>query len=332
MDDRASIRHEDEIIYKQMLLDRRLRMASALEVTFYGFALTVLFVRETLTRPARSTEELILLLTSPQALVVGTVIFILILVFLLTGTAPFVGVVRTMISVVRSSGSVSEALVQGFRDTIEVVTARRNAIQHLKQATSVAVDDIETRFLDYLERSQEAVRAAQRRPNALLFVGAFIAALGLIFFLLTLPGAPYGVVDSTPSTVDLKTDFWSSAIQLFPRLLMLIFIQVLAGFFLRQYRSAMEDFRYYEAILRHREAQYLSYSLRKKLGEKKALLAFADELLKEPEFGRLSAGQTTAVLEAQKAEANEFSSLYERFASALARFEDVTKRRRKQKT
>src|SRR5258708_11550799 len=42
---------------------------------------------------------------------------------------------------------------------------------------------------------------------------------------------------------------------LFRSLLMLLFIQVLAGFFLRQYRAGMEDFRYYEALVRRRESE-----------------------------------------------------------------------------
>jgi len=47
----------------------------------------------------------------------------------------------------------------------------------------------------------------------------------------------------------------------------------------------MEDFRYYEAVLRNREAQYLSYTLRKRLDDKKALLKFSEELMKQQDIG-----------------------------------------------
>jgi hypothetical protein len=87
----------------------------------------------------------------------------------------------------------------------------------------------------------------------------------------------------------------------------------------------MEDFRYYESVLRHREAQYLSYTLRKKLDDKKALLKFADELLKDLEFGRIGKGQSTTVLEAQRTELNEFGTLYEKFASLFAHAEKSEK-------
>jgi hypothetical protein len=115
---------------------------------------------------------------------------------------------------------------------------------------------------------------------------------------LTSTGSRYGFVETAPQAMpDLKGDFWVSSIQLLPRLLMLIFIQILAGFFLRQYRSSIKDFRYYKSVLRDRERQYISYTLRKSLDDKTALLKFADEALKAQEFGRLVRGQTTEVLE-----------------------------------
>ena len=81
----------------------------------------------------------------------------------------------------------------------------------------------------------------------------------------------------------------------------------------------MEDFRYYESILRHREAQYLSYSLRKQMDNKAALSRFAEELMKDEQFGVLAHGQTTTVLETQRGEVNEFTSLYEKLAALITR-------------
>jgi hypothetical protein len=240
----------------------------------------------------------------------------------------------------RTGGAVAESDYTFSRDISDTARISRTSVPASEQKRDLSrvveqhgealVDPVERDFGSYIARSQEATRIAQRRPNALLFVGTTIAAAGLIFFVLTLPGSRYGFLDATTSPVtDLKADFWSSTIQLLPRLLMLVFIQVLAGFFLKQYRSSMEDFRYYESVLRHREAQYLSYTLRKKMNDKKALLHFADDLLRDREFGQLSQGQTTAAIEAQKAEANEFSSLYERLAAILSRAETAETKEKK---
>jgi hypothetical protein len=177
-------------------------------------------------------------------------------------------------------------------------------------------DDVERYFRTYIERSQAAKDAAQRRPTGLLFIGGGTAIVGIAFFIATLPGTSLGlIVDPTQGTR--TQDLWAISLQLLPRLLMLVFIQVLAGFFLRQYRSAMEDFRYYESVLRHRESQYLSYILRRSLDDPKSMAKFADELLKERGFGVLTKGQTTTVIEAQRSEVNDVSTLYERLAALI---------------
>jgi hypothetical protein len=196
-------------------------------------------------------------------------------------------------------------------------------------------DVIEQHFTTFIERSQETKDSASRRPNGLLFVGTVIALAGLGFYVLTLPKDTPGsdfrdtfeVYDRliqlrlnlpaaaqelvtipplpplTPQSKTWETRLW----EVIPRLLMLIFIQVLAGFFLRQYRSSMEDFRYYESILRYRESLYLSYILRKQTGDKKEMGKFATEVLKQPNFAFAS-----------RSDANEFSSFYERLAAFAA--------------
>ena len=190
-------------------------------------------------------------------------------------------------------------------------------------------DIVTTEFQQYMYRSRTAASTAQRRPNALLFAGTVIALLGLVFFIATLPGSIFGSIGTGPERISLPDvaatqvpqvhDVWASTLQLLPRLFMLIFIQVLAGFFLRQYRVSMEDFRYYESILRHREAQYLSYVLRRLMEDKKSMTSYAKEIMQDRALGTLARGQTTTTLEAQRTERNEFASVLEvvaDFASA----------------
>jgi hypothetical protein len=295
---------------------RLVRMASVLELYFYvligiGFILRRFYYEK--------YDNPILLMTSPETLAMLAFIFFGAFSLILTGATPIVsGIMRNR----RLAGTdrqfdapMPESRTQQPSDSDEDdgLSLKAN------------LDPVERTFAAYISRSQTAVRFAQRRPNALLFVGTSVAVAGLIFFVLTLPGSRYLFIDITPSTTDLKADLWSSMLQLLPRLLMLIFIQVLAGFFLRQYRSSLEDFRYYESVLRYREAQYLSYTLRREMGDQKALLKFADEILKQREFGQLGKGQTTIALEAQRSELNEFGTLYEKFASLFARAEKATK-------
>jgi hypothetical protein len=173
-----------------------------------------------------------------------------------------------------------------------------------QEATSSTIDNTnipeptEAAILKQLQRSIQAVQIVQRRPNVLLFVGSAVAGAGLAFFFATLPEL---------SKTDM--DLWRRFMEMVPRILMLIFIQVLAGFFLRQYRAAMEEFRYYESILRVREAYHVSYLLRKAAADSKALAKLADKLLEYQEIGRLAKGQTNTVLEASKLSTNEYETI-----------------------
>jgi hypothetical protein len=79
------------------------------------------------------------------------------------------------------------------------------------------------------------------RSGVYLLIGVLIAFSGLTFFYLqTLPLAP-------------GKDLYAVLVALLPRFGVLFFIELIAFFFLRQYRAAMDEFRYFEAIKRSRE-------------------------------------------------------------------------------
>jgi hypothetical protein len=98
---------------------------------------------------------------------------------------------------------------------------------------------------------------------------------------------------------------------------MLLFIQVLAGFFLRQYRAGVEDFRYYEAILRRRETEALVYELYRIHPNDTEIKQYITRLLSGQDFGLLSKGQTTMVLEAAKTSENELQTTVEKILSKI---------------
>lgn len=226
---------------------------------------------------------------SIKVIIAFGILFIEVFSFILTGTSLFVSNV--------SSKRFSLRLA-------DIGSKKVDSEGHFDRLYFNNTDVAQKAFIGFLERSREAARTAQRRPNALLFVGAIVAAVGLIFFLVTLPG----FISATTSQID-SNELWKRLLDLIPRLLMLLFIQLLAGFFLRQYRSSMEEFRYYEAVLRYREAQFLSYLIRSTSSDKAAIERFAKEVLDDRNFGRISNEETTLVMEAQKHETNEFKEL-----------------------
>jgi hypothetical protein len=197
----------------------------------------------------------------------------------------------------------------------------------------------------FIRRSEQVARTARGRPQVLLFVGAMIAFAGLIFFVATLPqeggllrsSGSYGKLplnqdiaslaspellnklspDERNSILGIKTPTERFINDVLPRLLMLVFIQVLAGFFLRQYRAAVEDFRYYEAILRRRETEALAYSLYKAHPNEDPIKDYVKMLLSSQEFGVIKKGDTTMVLEAAKMSENELQTTIENILSKI---------------
>lgn len=79
------------------------------------------------------------------------------------------------------------------------------------------------------------------RAGVYLLVGTLIAIAGVTYLALTAPK-----LASTESAV-------TAIGTLAPRFGLVFFVELIAFFFLRQYREAMDEFRYYEAIKRSRE-------------------------------------------------------------------------------
>lgn len=94
-----------------------------------------------------------------------------------------------------------------------------------------------------------------------------------------------------------------------PKFGILFFIEFVAFFFLRLYRSAMDEFRYYESIARRREEVSALLMLSAESEPKINLM----ELLKSDSyFSRVSVlekDQTTEIIEARKLEKGELELL-----------------------
>lgn len=152
----------------------------------------------------------------------------------------------------------------------------------------------------------------------MLFAGTVVAGVGLIFFMITLPNLATETVwtsrlDST-AVPDLPSptstpELWPTLLNLIPRLLMLLFIQLLAGFFLRQYRASMEEFRYFESVLRFRESQLLAYLMRKSTDDKKAISELSKAILVHKDFSLIGKSVKSRILDTHLRESNEFKEL-----------------------
>jgi hypothetical protein len=89
-----------------------------------------------------------------------------------------------------------------------------------------------------------------------------------------------------------------------PRITILVFIEVLAGFYLRQYRVAVEDLKYFLELRRHADGQRIAYAIFEQTKSDEQKIKFAMALLEDKSAVRLAQGETTTILETMKAEKN----------------------------
>jgi hypothetical protein len=202
---------------------RLLRQISIFEVTIYLLVAAGFSYRQMISStdfPMLYSQRIFYAVTAPEVLFSFGLCFVSYFSLLLNGVTPIVSVIS------RARGPfdlyelprITEADIGPSDATSPLTSSPQQSSSKISrqdtERSSIACDPLENDFATYIARSQDATRVAQRRPNALLFVGTIIAATGLIFFVLTLPGSRYGFLDAAPPTTpDLKADFWSSTPQ-----------------------------------------------------------------------------------------------------------------------
>ncbi|MEE7626593.1 hypothetical protein V3O24_10500 [Methylobacter sp. Wu8] len=115
--------------------------------------------------------------------------------------------------------------------------------------------------------------------------------------------------ESTNKQKNTSLDHTDMYLSLASRIGVLLFIETIAFFFLRQYRTAMEEFRYYEAVKRRREEMLFLF----KTMENSPTKIDPMELIKIGQFfssaGKLSKDETTEIIESKKLEKDELAIL-----------------------
>lgn len=150
------------------------------------------------------------------------------------------------------------------------------------------------------------------RAGVYLFIGVLIAFSGLVFFY-------FGVQSIGSLNSGTDADIRDKLLGMLPKFGMLFFIEFVALFFLRQYRAAMDEFRYYEAIKRRREELYLLLKLLAKGG----CTTDVYQMVKDNAFystaGRLGKDESTEIIETRKLQKDEVELLQSVIDAVAAR-------------
>lgn len=135
------------------------------------------------------------------------------------------------------------------------------------------------------------------KGSVYLLFGVLFSIVGLLFF--------YFQIHSLKFDGNLT----NAIITMVPNFGVLIFLEFISFFFLKQYRASMDDFRYYEAIKRSREETLAVIKLLAISDEKRDYLSILDNLSFSSAVGKLETGQTSEFIEAKKYDKNEMDVL-----------------------
>ena len=148
----------------------------------------------------------------------------------------------------------------------------------------------------YAKASARIADSLYQRAGVYLLIGALVAFSGLVFFYSQIPK------ESVP-----KTDVTDKILNLAPNFGVLFFIEFIAFFFLRQYRSAMDEFRYFEAVKRRREELLAMIRLNSENGNTLDLPDFVKNGMFYSSAGKLYEGESTEIIESRKLEKDELA-------------------------
>lgn len=144
------------------------------------------------------------------------------------------------------------------------------------------------------------------RGSVYLLFGVLFSIVGLLFFYFQIHSLKF------------DENVVKTLITMAPNFGVLIFLEFISFFFLKQYRASMDDFRYYEAIKRSREETLAVIKLLAISDESRDYLTILESLNFSSAVGKLEAGQTTEFIETQKYAKNEME-LFAKIVEAISK-------------
>lgn len=234
---------------------------------------------------------------SPILIMVGLAIFFFPIIFyLIFAKIPF-EFIRDIKHVMRSDYSLSAS---------ELKEKPKENKEEQEYPINSKLDSSVNELLRYSKNSRQFAEDLYTRSGVYLLVGVGVAVSGLFFFYYQTP--EFSEVQSLTYLLLL----------LAPKFGILFFIELVAFFFLKQYRSAMDEFRYYESVARYREEVFCLFQMSVASGQKLDPM----ELVKYESYFSgalvLSGGQTTELMESKKLEREDWAALSS-FAKAMSK-------------
>jgi hypothetical protein len=157
---------------------------------------------------------------------------------------------------------------------------------------------LERQLFSATSRLYREIADLGRRGNTNLFIGIITTIVGVCILI-------YVVYTSTGDT-----DFgWKSGIHTILRISIAIFVQTFAYFFLRLYKTSLDDIKYYQNEITNIESKWLALNAVIEDKDKALLKIVVDSLSKTERNFILKKGDSTLGLERERLEKNEVIEL-----------------------
>lgn len=157
-----------------------------------------------------------------------------------------------------------------------------------------------------MERLRSEIQALGRRGNLNLIIGTLTTVTGLFML-------GYMVFSSS---IDPKEP-WSIAAYYIPRLSLILFIEIFAYFFLRLYKSSLQEIKYFQNELTNTELKLLAFEAAIESADSETVRNVLITLSKTERNFVLDKGQTTVELEKEKVEQSTMKEIVKALAGGL---------------
>ncbi len=171
--------------------------------------------------------------------------------------------------------------------------------------------DLQRDLIEFKERLRFEIRRLSLRANTNLAIGSVTTLVAVIVLYITVVSNHINFSD----TVSMISYF-------IPRISLVIFIEVFAFFFLKLYKSNLDNVRYYHNEMTNIETRIISLKTSIINADKSTINELIKELSKTERNFVLKKGETTIELERLKSEKNENKSLIEFARSIITKHTD----------
>lgn len=191
-------------------------------------------------------------------------------------------------------------------DAIKEVFALEFSQLQAEAEKKLEIDKLRVSSAGILDRMRREIADLRLRANINLVIGMAITAGGLYLLWTTV-----SIVDSSELLKQLANEDGNSDVKFFkslllpmvPRIMLVIFLEIFAYFFLQLYKSGLAEIKYFQNELTNVESRVLSVEFACMTGCREHLKTALDSLAQTERNFILTRGQTTVELEKAKAEA-----------------------------